>query len=84
MKKNCYIEYKSRGDLYENLSPEEYLDLIRPYLRDLINEHETPMKADTAINTDTKFGEWKIRLVMLIVFLLKILKKLVLRIQLVK
>ena len=36
-----YIEYKSRGDRYENLSPEEYLDMIRPYLRDLINNHKS-------------------------------------------
>ena len=32
-KKN-YIEYKIKGDRYENLSPKEYLDVIRPYLRD--------------------------------------------------
>ena len=34
----------SKGDKYENLSPEEYLDMIRPCLRDLINNHKTPMK----------------------------------------
>ena len=38
-KKN-YIEYKIKGDRYENLSPKEYLDVIRPYLRDLINTHK--------------------------------------------
>ena len=27
-------------DRYENLSPKEYLDVIRPYLIDLINEHK--------------------------------------------
>ena len=37
---NNYIEYKSREDRYENLSPEEYLKMIRPYLRDLINNHK--------------------------------------------
>ena len=31
-----YIEHTSRGDRYKNLSPKEYLDMIRPYLRDLI------------------------------------------------
>ena len=36
---NNYIEYTSKGDRYENLSPKEYLNVIRPYLRDLINEH---------------------------------------------
>ena len=32
---NNYIEYMSKGDGYENLSPEEYLNVVRPYLRDL-------------------------------------------------
>ena len=39
-KKNSYIEYTSRGDKHENLSPEKYLDMIRPYLRDLLNKHK--------------------------------------------
>ena len=37
---NNYIEYTSKGDRYEYLSPEDYLDMIRPYLRDLINDHK--------------------------------------------
>ena len=37
---NNYIEYTSREDRYENLSPKEYLDIIRLYLRDLINDHK--------------------------------------------
>ena len=37
-KRNNYIESKSKGDRYENLPPKEYLNMIRPYLRDLINE----------------------------------------------
>ena len=36
-----YIEYESKGDKYKNLSPEEYLDMIKPYLRDMINDHKT-------------------------------------------
>ena len=39
-KRNNYIEYKSKGDRYGNLSPEEYLQMIRPYLRDLKNDHK--------------------------------------------
>ena len=35
-RRNNYIEYTGRGDRYKNLSPKEYLDMIRPYLRDLI------------------------------------------------
>ena len=44
---NNYIEYRSEGD--KLLTIEEYLDLIEPYLRELINDHKTK-------------GEWKIQL----------------------
>ena len=37
------MEYMSRGDRYENLSSKRYLDMIRPYLRDLINDHKPTM-----------------------------------------
>ena len=42
--KKTYLEYKSKGDKDKNLSPKEYLDMVRPYLRDMINDHETSMK----------------------------------------
>ena len=51
-----YIEYESRGDNDDNLSLEEYLNIIRLYLRDMINNH----KAN---------GKWKIQLVMKIKFI---------------
>ena len=35
---NNYIEYKSNSDKNRILSVEEYLDKIRPYLRDIIND----------------------------------------------
>ena len=44
---NNYIEYRSEGD--KLLTIEEYLNLIEPYLRALINDHK---------NKD----EWKIQL----------------------
>ena len=44
---NNYIEYKSEGDKLSTI--EEYLDLIKPYLKELINNHK-------------KKGEWKIQL----------------------
>ena len=44
---NNYIEYRSEGD--EILTFEEYLALIEPYLRELINDHKSK-------------GEWKIQL----------------------
>ena len=56
------------------MSPEEYLDIIRPYLSDMINDHKTPMNLrahsrDGVINYETQFGEWKIQLTMSIKFI---------------
>ena len=48
---NNYIEYESKAVKDNNLSPKEYLDIIRPYLRDMINDHKTRRK-------------WKIQLTM--------------------
>ena len=50
-----YIEFESRGDKYNNLSLEEYLNIIRPYLRDMIDNHKP-------------LGECKIQLTMRIIF----------------
>ena len=50
-----YIEYESEGDKDKNLSPKEYLDMIRPYSSDIINKHITQ-------------SEWKIQLTMPINF----------------
>ena len=36
-----YIEYESRGDNDDNLSLEKYLNIIRPYLRDMIDNHKS-------------------------------------------
>ena len=52
-RRNNYIEYTSRGDRYKNLSPKEYLDMIGPYLRDLIDGH----KPTTELNNDER-GEF--------------------------
>ena len=41
------MEYESRGDKDRNLSLEDYLNIIRPFLKDMINNHKT-------------YGEWKI------------------------
>ena len=46
---NNYIEYESSGDINKTLSVEEYLNKIRPYLQDIINNIR---KSDT----------WKIQL----------------------
>ena len=49
---NNYIEYVSKGDKYENLSPEEHLNMIRPYLRNLINEHIPTMELNNNKNNN--------------------------------
>ena len=64
---NNYIKYVSEGNKYENLSPEEYLNIIRPYLRDLINEHIPTMELNNNNNNnnnETDRAEWKIQLTM--------------------
>ena len=35
---NIYIQYKSNSDKNRILSVEEYLDKIKPYLKDIIND----------------------------------------------
>ena len=46
---NNYIEHESNGDRNKTLSVEEYLNKIRPYLKDIINNLK-------------KSGPWKIQL----------------------
>ena len=53
------MEYKSKGGRYENLSPKEYLNMIRPYLRDLIHEH----KPIAELNNNNNTAEQKIQLI---------------------
>ena len=47
--------YESKGDKGNNLSIDEYFDIYRPYLRDMIDNHKAR-------------GEWKIQLTMQIIF----------------
>ena len=49
-------EYESNEDKDKTLSKEEYLDKIRPYLSDMMNDHKTQ-------------GEWEIQLTIAINFL---------------
>ena len=50
-----YILYESRGDKGNKLALYEYFDIIRPYLKDMINDYKSK-------------GEWKIQLSMQIIF----------------
>ena len=53
---NNYIEYASSGDRNKSLSVKEYLAQVKPYLRDIIINHQ---KSDT----------WKIQLAIAINFI---------------
>ena len=50
------MEYERKGVKDKNLSPREYLDIIRPYLSNMINDHKT-------------IREWKIQLTMQVHFI---------------
>ena len=50
-----YILYESRGDSDGRLSTDEYFNISRPYLKDLIDDHKSK-------------DEWKIQLSMRVIF----------------
>ena len=74
-----YIEYTSNADRYENLSLKEHLNVTRPYLRDLTDEHKPIMELnnsnsisnnnnsnnnnDNNNNNSNNRAEWKIQLI---------------------
>ena len=67
-----YIEDEIKGDKNKTLSIKEYLDMIRTYLRDLINDRKTQgewkvLSGNEVTNYKIQ-GEWKIRLIMIINF----------------
>ena len=52
----------------------EYFNIIRPYLNNIINDHETPKNlkvhsSNEVFDYKTQFGEWKIQLTMPINFI---------------
>ena len=53
---NNYIQYESKGDKDKILTISEYLDMIRPYLVNIINDYKTQ-------------SEWKIQLTAAINFI---------------
>ena len=61
---NNYIQYESKGDKGKNLSIKKYLNMIRPYLSDIINNHKIQGKwrihsGNKIIEHKTQ-SEWKI------------------------
>ena len=70
---NNYIQYESMGDKDKNLSVKEYIDVIRPYLSDIINNRKAQGKwrihsGNTITEHETQ-GEWKIHLTIAINFI---------------
>ena len=65
---DCYIQYKSRGDKGKNLSIRNYLNIIKPYLSDLINNNKTHglvryLSGNKTWEEETP-SEWKIQLIL--------------------
>ena len=70
---NNYIQYQSKGDKGKNLSIKKYLNMIRPYLSHIINDHKTQgnwriHSGNEIIERKTQ-SEWKIQLTMAIHFI---------------
>ena len=68
-----YIQYESKGDKGKNLSIKEYLNIIKPYLSDTINDHKTHglerYHSDNKTWVEETSSEWKIQLTMAINFI---------------
>ena len=70
---NNYIQYESKGNKDKILTVNEYLDIIRPYLSNIINDHKTQdewaiYSSNTIIKHKTQ-SEWKIHFTMAINFI---------------
>ena len=52
---NNYIQYESKGDKDKILTISEYLDVIRPYLVDMINDHKNQSKWKIQLTTAINF-----------------------------
>ena len=48
------MEYTSKRNRFENLSPEEYLNVIRRYLWGLINEHNSTVELNDDDDSNKK------------------------------
>ena len=68
-----YIRYESKGDKGKNLSIKKYLNMVKPYLSDIINDHKTHglvryHSGNKTLVEETP-SEWKIQLTMAINFI---------------
>ena len=68
-----YIQYESKGYKGKNLSIKKYLNIIKPYLIDIINEHKTHglvrYHSSNKSWLEETSSEWKIQLTMAINFI---------------
>ena len=68
-----YIQYESKGDKGKNLSMKKYLNIIKPYLSDIINDHKTHglvrYYSGNKTWVEETSSEWKIQLTMAINFI---------------
>ena len=69
----CYIQYESKGDKGKNVSIKEYLNIIKPYLSDIRNDHTIRglLRYHSGNKTwvEETSSEWKIQLTMAINFI---------------
>ena len=70
---NSYIQYESKGNKDKILTTSKYLDMIRPYLSDIVNDLKIQGEwrihsVNTIIKHKTQ-SEWKIQLTMAINFI---------------
>ena len=71
---SSYIQYESKGDKVKSLSIKKYLNMIKPYLSDIINYHKTCGLVRYHSGSGNKTwveetsSEWKIQLTMTINF----------------
>ena len=70
---SSYIQYESKGDKGKNLSIKKYLNMIKPYLSNIINDHKTRgLVRYHSVNktwVEETSSEWKIQLTMTINFI---------------
>ena len=68
-----YIQYESKGDKGKNLSIKEYLNIIKPYLSNVIDDHNTHGLVRYHSGNKTRVEEtsskWKIQLTMAVNFI---------------
>ena len=70
---SSYIQYESKRDKGKTLSIKEYLNKIKPYLSDIINDHKTRglvrYHSGNKAWVEETSSEWKIQLTMAINFI---------------